>query len=214
MNGGVVRLVRSTALLVGVFLALQLRPSGEAAPIRETLDNFPLAVGEWRQRERLLIDAETLSVLRPTDYLVRRYEDSSAHSVLLYISYWAAQGKGVQPHSPKNCLPGSGWDPLEASVVTIPLAAPYPPVKVNRYLVQKDQERALVFYWYQSRGHVIPGEIAARIDMVKGALLSNRTDGALVRVSIPLGGNPQETEASLIRYIQTMYPMLGDYIPS
>jgi EpsI family protein len=203
----------SLSLLVGALLALHLRSSGEAVPIRKSLDHFPNAVGQWQTREGVLFDVDTLNVLRPTDYLMRHDQDASGRGVWLFIAYWDSQRSGAQPHSPKNCLPGGGWEPLEASIITIPLPSPFAPITVNRYLIQKDQDRQIVYYWYQSQGRAIAGEMAARVEMVKNSITRRRTDGALVRVSGPVYGSVKETSDLLIKYIQAMYPILGDYLP-
>src|SRR5262249_48686382 len=153
------------------------------------------------------------NVLRPKDYLMRRYEDDSGRSVFLFIAYWDSQRKGAQPHSPKNCLPGGGWEPLEASTVTIPLPRPFAPITVNRYLIQKDRDQQVVFYWYLSQGEAIASEMAARVQMVKNSIVRHRTDGALVRISSPVYGSVQDTSDRLTRYIQAMYPILSGYLP-
>ncbi len=208
-----VRVGVSLALLVGALLVLHLRSSGEAVPIRKNLDSFPNAVGQWQAREGVLLELDTLNVLRPKDYLMRRDQDPSGRSIWLFIAYWDSQRKGAQPHSPKNCLPGGGWEPLEASMVTIPLPQPLGSIMVNRYLIQKDRDQQLVFYWYQSQGKAIAGEMAARVQMIKDSIVRHRTDGALVRVSSPVYGSVQDSSDRLVRYIQAMYPVLGDYLP-
>lgn len=207
------RVASSAALLVGVLLVLHFRSSGEAVPIRKPLEAFPTVLGAWQGREVTFFEVEILNVLKVKDYLMRRYVDPAGRSLWLYIGYWDTQRKGAQPHSPKNCLPGAGWEPLEASQVTIPLPSPYHPITVNRYLIQKDDAQQLVLYWYHSQGRAVAGEVAARIEMVKGAILRNRTDGALIRVSSPIYGSVSETSDLLVRYVQAMYPILGIYLP-
>jgi EpsI family protein len=207
------RVAISAALLSGAFLFLQLRSTGEAVPIRRSLDEFPLAIGDWQGREATIFEIEILNVLKVKDYLMRRFADPNGRSLWLYIGYWDTQRKGAAPHSPRNCLPGGGWEPLEATMVTIPLPAPYPPITVNSYLIQKDQAQQLVFYWYHEQGKVIAGEVAARIEMVRSAILRNRTDGALVRVSSPVYGGVQPTSEMLTRYVQSMYPILNQFLP-
>lgn len=208
-----VRLAVSGALLIGALLILEFRSSGEAVPIRKPLEAFPVALGDWQGREAAMFDADILHVLKPTDYLMRRYQDPAGRSLWLFIGYWETQRKGAQPHSPKNCLPGGGWEPLEASRVTIPLPPPLSAITVNRYLIQKDRDQQIVFYWYQAQGKPIAGEGGARIEMVKNALLRNRTDGALVRVSSRVSGSVRETSDRLIAYIQGLYPHLSEYLP-
>jgi EpsI family protein len=208
-----VRVGLSLALLTGALLLLHLRSSSEAVPIRKSLDSFPNAVGQWQAREGVLLDLDTLNVLRPKDYLMRRDQDPLGRSVFLFIAYWDSQRKGAQPHSPKNCLPGAGWEPLEASMVTIPLPRPWAPITVNRYLIQKDRDQQIVFYWYQSQGKAIAGEMAARLQMMRDSIIRHRTDGALVRISTPVYGDVRQTTDRLISYVQAMYPLLSEYLP-
>ncbi len=207
------RLILSGMLLGGALLFLQLRSTGEAVPIRKPLDSFPLVVEGWQGREGTIFDVDILSILKVKDYLMRRYVDSGDRSLWLFIGYWDSQRKGAQPHSPRNCLPGGGWEPLEASQVTIPLRPPYGAITVNRFLLQKERDQQLVFYWYDAQGRPIAGEVAARIEMVKSATFRNRTDGALIRLSSPIYGSVSETEGRLVQYVQAMYPILGEYLP-
>ncbi len=203
----------SLAILLGALLVLQFRSTGEAVPIRKPLDSFPATVGEWQVRRGTVLSAPILDKLKLTDYTMRDYVDPAGRGLNLYIGYWDTQRKGAVIHSPKNCLPGSGWDPVEASVVAVPLPPPYPSITVNRYLVQKDREQQVVLYWYQSQGRAIAGEVAARIAMVKSAVVRNRTDGAIVRVTSPVYGSVQETSNRLVAYVQALYPVMRDYLP-
>jgi EpsI family protein len=207
------RVALSGALLVGALLAMQLRSSGEPVPIREPLDAFPEQLGHWQGHEGTIFDADTLNILKVKDYLVRRYVDPDGRSVWVYIGYWDTQRKGAQMHSPRNCLPGAGWEPLEASTVRIALPVPYGSIRANRYLIQKDQDQQLVIYWYQSQGRAMAGEVAARVELVRNAIVRNRTDGALVRLSSPIYGSVQETSDMLVDYARAMYPVLHAYLP-
>jgi len=208
------RVAVSILLLVGALLVLQLRSSGEAVPIRKPLDRFPTIVGEWQGREEQVLDLSILDQLKAKDYLMRRDQAPGGRSVWLFIGYWDRQRSGAQPHSPKNCLPGSGWEPIEASKVTIPLGKSFPPITVNQYLIQKDRDQLLVLYWYQSQGKAIAGELAAKVEMAKSSIVRHRTDGALVRISSPIYGSVQETSRLLIGYAQALYPILPEYLPN
>jgi EpsI family protein len=206
------RLVVSCLLLLGALLVLQFRSAGEAVPIRKPFDTFPDTVGTWRSQEDRLFNADVLNTLKADDYLMRRYTDPAGRNLWLYIGYWATQRKGAQIHSPRNCLPAGGWEPVEAGRATIPLGG-HGQVTVNRYLIQKDREMQVVLYWYQSQGRVVAGELPAKIEMVRSAIFRNRTDGALVRVSTSVSGGVEETTARLVAYVQALYPVLGEYLP-
>jgi EpsI family protein len=203
----------SLAILLGALVFLQLRSTGEAVPIRKPLDTFPATLGQWHGRRGTIFSTEILDMLRLKDYLMRDYGDEAGRGLNLYIGYWDTQRKGAVMHSPKNCLPGAGWEPVEASLLTIVLPAPYPPITVNRYLIQKDRDQVVVLYWYQSQGQAIAGEVPARIAMVKSAMVHNRTDGAIVRLMSPTYGSAREASARLVAYVQVMYPILAEYLP-
>jgi EpsI family protein len=202
----------SLGLLAATFLFLQVRSTGEAVPVVRPLAGFPDRIGAWQGREATVLDGGTLAVLRPSDYLVRRYVDASGRSLWLYVGYWDTQRRGAQPHSPKNCLPGGGWEPLDASRIEVPLAAGGA-VPVNRFVLQKEREQQVVLYWYQAQGRAVAGEVEARVQMVRSAILRNRTDGAIVRVSSPVHGTVGDTVAWLTAYVQALYPQLGRYLP-
>jgi EpsI family protein len=207
------RVLLSGLLLVGTLLLLQLRSSREAVPIRKPLDSFPTALDGWQGRAATIFDVDPLNVLKPKEYLFRRYVDAAGRSLWVYIAYWDTERKGAQPYSLKNCLPGSGWEPVEASLVSIALPPPQTPITVNRYLIQKDDAQQVVFCWYHSQGRAIAGELAAKIGLVKNAILHSRTDGALIRISSPVHRSTRDSSEMLVRYVQVMYPILEGYLP-
>ena len=57
-------------------------------------------------------------------------------------------------HSPKNCLPGAGWDPIHSGYAQVSVLGGRQ-IVVNEYVIQQDLNKQLVFYWYQGRGRVI-----------------------------------------------------------
>ncbi len=208
------RLTISCVLLGAALLIVQFRSAGEAVPLRKSLESFPSAVGEWQVRDAASLDPEIINLLKVDDYVLQRYADRAGRGLWLYIAYWATQRKGgAQIHSPQNCLPGSGWEPIEASKLLIPLPTPAAPLTVNRYLIQKEGTRQVVLYWYHSQGKDVAGEIRAKVEMVRNALVNNRTDGALIRISSPVQGSVPETTGRLIQYVQALYPILGEYLP-
>ena len=97
--------------------------------------------------------------------------------------------------------------------MSIPLPHPFAPITVNRYLVQKQRDQQLVFYWYQVQGKALATEMAARIETVKSSIARRRADGALVRISSPVYGNHQDTSNRLVSYVQAIYPLLGEFVP-
>jgi EpsI family protein len=173
---------------------------------------FQPVVAGWQPRESNVFTDDIQNVLKASDYVMRRYNDASGRSLWLFIGYWETQRKGAQPHSPQNCLPASGWEPLEVSRVSIPLANGKS-LAANRVLIQKDQHQQLVYYWYQAQGTAVASELDAKLHMMKNAVLRNRTDGALVRVTSPIYGSVAATSTQLTTFVQALQPALSNYLP-
>jgi EpsI family protein len=209
-----VRLAISIALLLGTLLAVQFRPASEAVQLRKPFSAFPAALGGWKGQEETILDPDTLSMLKMSDYLMRRYVDPSGRPLWLYIGYWQSQRKGGDIHSPRNCLPAGGWEPVEASRLSIPIPGLATPISVNRYLIQKDNQMQVTLYWFQTQGKVVAGELGAKIELVRNAFLKNRTDGALVRLSSPVQGGVEQTTERMVAYVQALYPVLPEYLPN
>ena len=129
-------------------------------------------------------------VLRADDYLTRIYADSRGNTVNLFVAFFRSQRAGQTPHSPKNCLPGSGWIWCVSDTIPVSIRRPAAqPIQVNRYVVSKGDDKAVVLYWYQSRDRVVASEYQAAAFTAWDALRYNRTDTALIRVVIPIAHN-------------------------
>ncbi len=195
----------------------------EPTPIRASLALFPTTVGDWHSVQQPPFDERTLAVLGVDDYLTRAYFRSARSGVGLYIGYYRSQRQGDTIHSPLNCLPGSGWEPLSKS--TLPIAvggstseAPEGRIFVNRYVVQKGLDRELVLYWYQSHGRVVASEYLSKFYLIADAVRLNRTDAALVRVIARVPSNVEDGEAhaerEAVQFVKALFPRLGGYLPS
>ena len=129
-----------------------------------------------------IIEQEELDVLKADDTLTRVYR-SPEGVASLFIAYFKTQRTGQSPHSPKNCLPGSGWQPSSSG--TEDVAVGNETIHINRYLVSKGETQSLVLYWYQSHGRVIADEFKAKFYLIEDSIRQHRSDTALVRVVIP-----------------------------
>ena len=134
------------------------------------------------------------------DYVSRIYGIGQQIPIGLYVGYYGSQRTGDTIHSPKNCLPGAGWEPVRAGYLTIspPGGAP---IEVNEYLVAKGADKRLVLYWYQGRGRVIASEYAGKVWMVVDAIRLHRTDGALVRLVTPVDDGEANAQERLVRFV-------------
>jgi EpsI family protein len=191
----------------------------EPIPARVSFDRFPLALETWKGVNEPPLHPRILKELGVDDYLTRTYYtlDRSA-AVGLYIGYYGSQRQGDTMHSPQNCLPGSGWEPVSNAMLRIAIPSGLSgrsEVAVNRHVIQKAIDRHLVLYWYQSHGRVVASEYWAKYYLIRDALRLNRTDGALVRVVAPIVPEQGETQAEMlaVRFVQDLFPALAGYLP-
>ena len=182
----------SFAVLLIAGLSLRSISHGEATPLRQSFDGFPLQIERWSGRQ-FELETRVLEVLRVDDYVLRQYQDGQGLPLELYIGYYKSQRQGATYHSPKNCLPGSGWAFLYTGTIDLHVTPPPgPPVEINKFIIQKGLDKQLVLYWYQDRGRIITSEYWAKVYMVWDAIWRNRTDGAFVRITVPFTGEDEE----------------------
>ena len=207
--------IAAAALLAGS-LYLARVSTGEVMPTRESLSSCPVELSAWSGRRAPDFDERTLAVLGADEYLNRVYRHKSGSIVGLYIGYYGSQRQGDTIHSPLNCLPGAGWSPVRFDRIAVPVSGAQSggAIRVNRYVIQKGLDRQLVLYWYQSHGRVVASEYWSRLYMVIDAMRTNRTDGALVRVISPIADSETAAELVAVDFVQTLFPLLGRYLPS
>ena len=214
------RVIVVLGVLAAAMVSVARANRAEEVPIRISLSLFPMQLGEWKGVQRPPFTERVLEVLGLNDYLTRYYYNQNREAVDVYIGYWQSQQQGGAIHSPQNCLPGSGWEPVSQGILTFPdpRSPGAPPLKVNRYMIRKGADRQLVLYWYQSRGRIVGSEYWSKIYLVLDAARYNRTDAALVRLVVPVvDGSPEaeaRAESQAILFANQILPALGAFLPN
>jgi EpsI family protein len=162
-------------------------------PLAEPLTTLPSQVVGYQGTSRPISEAEQ-KVAGMTQYSYRVFSRDSTPVFTIYVGYYDHQTQGQTIHSPKNCLPGSGWEALKQSELTIPTSRGRE--TVNRYLLQNGQQRALVLYWYQGRGRVAASEYRVKWELLRDAAVSGRSEEALVRIVVFLEPSLDEVAAA------------------
>ena len=206
-----------TFLAAAGMVARQSRP--EPAPVRATFDRFPMQIERWTGRQQPPMDDKVLAILGVDDYLNRVYVSPDRAAAGLYVGYYNSQRQGDSIHSPMNCLPGAGWEPLSRSSIKIPVTVregTTTEIDANRYVIQKGLDRQVVLYWYQSHGRAVASEYWSKFYLIEDAVRRNRTDGSLVRVLAPIVGEGGEASAEqrAIGFVKAVFPVLGAYLPA
>jgi EpsI family protein len=205
-------LTAALVLQAAIFYSLS---HGEQVLLARPLANFPPAVGGWGMIQEAPLEKEVLDVLKADDTMSRIYHSPSAGAAAnLFIAYFKSQRTGQTPHSPKNCMPGSGWAPSVSDYLPIPIPGHPQPIVVNHYIVSKGDQKSVVLYWYQSHNRVVASEYRAKIYVVLDAIRYNRTDTALVRVVVPVAGKETDRATQVaVKFVQSFYPAIRQYLP-
>jgi len=209
---GSARLWITAALLLGTWALLHSLHHAEKIVARQPLSDLPHMLESWKGKDAPL-QQSIVDAVGVTDYTNRVYLGAGGIPIQLYVGYYASQRAGDSIHSPKNCLPGSGWDPIRSEYATIPISA-RSQIVVNEYLIQRDLNKQLVFYWYQSGSRVIASEYSAKFWMVADAISRNRTDGTLVRIITPVVDGEANARVRLIEFTQVLVPQLKELLPN
>lgn len=206
--------VPTGVLLAGCVLTGSISMQREM-PLRAPLSTVPNTLLGYRGTD-IEISAAELEAAGPSSYLFRTFEGAGLPQAFsVYVGYYPQQRQGKTIHSPKNCLPGAGWEPLDAARLEIPGAVPGRTVRANRFVVANKDQRAIVYYWYQGRGRTESNEYLVKLDLIADAAIKRRTEEALVRIVMPLGEGFDEAAADSLahRLIGTVDQELERVLP-
>jgi len=211
-----VQLFAAFAVLILAFvMSTQTEKRAEIIPERMAFSQFPDQVGEWEgRRERL--EQIYVDELKFDDYILTDYSDGNGMPVNFYAAYYGSQSTGESSHSPRNCLPGGGWQIKDSSKKEIPgVTIGDDPLIVNRFEIRKGDVGQLVYYWFQGRNRIDTNEYLVKWHLFWDALTKRRTDGALVRLTVFLrpGEDVSDADQRLTSFAQELSGLLSPYIP-
>jgi EpsI family protein len=183
----------------------------QAMPLRGPLESLPRKLGIYTGYDQK-ISADEQAVAGMSDYVLRIFttpDTVSAFSV--YVGYYEQQTQGRTIHSPKNCLPGAGWEPISSG--RQPLAIGSDTVMVNRYELVNKNARALVYYWYEGRGRVEPSEYRVKWELLRDAALTGRSEEALVRIVVPITDKMTNPDSVATSVGKMLVPAVRQLLP-
>ncbi len=210
--------LKHTLAVSGVIIATALvvqyaAHSKDVAPLKP-LSGFPTLIDSWAGRIEHF-DDKIYEILGVDDSFMATYSNPEGGVVQLYVGFYESQREGELIHSPKNCMPGGGWNIVETSLVPIQLPGRDKEIEVIRLMLQKGSERQLVLYWFQSRGRFIASEYLQKIYLVLDSITKNRTDGSFVRLISPMSPKGEgATMETLKEFARRVIPVLEEYLPS
>jgi EpsI family protein len=214
------RAVVVALLLVSGAVVVARASKSEVVPTRQSLAAFPLYLGGWQGQRLADFEPKILAILGVDEYLNAAYYQPGAPGVGVYIGYYQSQREGDTMHSPLNCLPGAGWLPIKQERISIPVqdSQGARQIEVNNFIIEKGLDRQIVIYWYQSHGRVVASEYWGKIHMVLDAVKLNRTDGALVRVVVPISSadpnGEERSQKTAIEFTNVLFAQLDRFLPA
>lgn len=203
------------ALLIATAIYVNFLQIVKSMPLLRPISEFPVQLGGFSQiGENQIFSDGVMANLGVDNYIMRKYRDKDGYTLGLYIGYYESQTEGQIIHSPKHCMPGSGWSTIESKEISLTVADPsLAKFYINEMVLQKGLEKQLVFYWYHSRGRIVANEYVDRFYMIVDSLMKKRSDGALVRIT-GSGEDLARDEEKQRQFAASILKEIDNYLPT
>jgi EpsI family protein len=216
----------STSARVGLFVAAGLILVLQASASRMLkideqkigipgLHNVPFQIQKWQASTEQSIGPEVEAYLKPDDYILRDYADQSGGpGINLFVAYFKSLQNNYGPHSPRICLPGSGWLVSDSKITTVQVPGRPEGIPINQYTMEKANERILVLYWYQNDRNAWAEEYRGKLRLLPDLIRYRRSDVSLVRLITPVSASIGNNLASCLQFTQQLFPILEQHFAS
>jgi len=194
--------------LVGLYIILH---SDVTVPMNRNFSEFPVMLKGWQMVSQGQLSQGVIDVLKPTDYLSRTYAANDGGTVSLYIGYHGGGRDAGEIHSPKHCLPGSGWQVVSEKKNRVDVNGN--PVNIVEAVYQKGDERELFLYWFQVKNKSLTDEYNLKLSELVNSMLYRRRDASFVRISVPSQKDPGQDVALGKSFIKDFYPVIAEFLP-
>lgn len=173
---------------------------------------IPMSLDEW-DSEEIFFSEETYQILKASLSTMRVYRSESRLNPVLFIGYFEDQKYGSQIHSPRHCLPGSGWGILSQRTEEIEINGQKQ--ALNRVIIGAREDRQLMYYWFETRTGKITSEFMLKLNLFFNALFMRPTDAAFIRltVDLPRGTFEKQGEEILHSYLIDFYDSIEKSLP-
>jgi EpsI family protein len=214
------------ALILQLFAFYAVAMRSEVVPKVRPLSTFPTTAGHWTAWRDFPLDPDTQAILKADDTLNRLYldpartrrctgnTDNPDPCLNLFIAYFKTQRYGQAPHSPKNCLPGAGWEEVQSERPAITVPGEDRPIVINNFVTEHGIDKSVSLYWYQSHQRIIASEFGSKFWSMVDSIHYNRSDLALVRVTVPVVGSDIDGATQKgYEFIRAIFPSLLRQLP-
>jgi EpsI family protein len=207
--------VIASAIMLLTMAGLRIISHTEEIHPNKSFSSFPIQMGDWKGTKQHFPE-NILDVLGVDDYFLANYKKTNNFWINLYVGFYQSQREGDLIHSPKNCMPGSGWNITHTELEELEISGTPPrKIKVIKLITRKGPYKQITLYWFQSRGRIISSEYMQKIWLVVDSITRHRTDGSFVRLIAPIIGNDEERSLNQLKdFAGQLMPVLNEYIPS
>jgi EpsI family protein len=180
------------------------------------LHQIPLEVDQWKSSGERFMDPGTAAYLKPDEYILRDYvDDTNPAAINLFVAYFKSLQNTYGPHSPRICLPGSGWLVSSNKVTNLTVPGRSEPIPINQFTMEQGNQHILVLYWYQNDRDVWAEEFHAKLRLLPDLIRYRRSDVSLVRLIAPMNGlTPGAELANCVKFTQRVFPLLAEHFAS
>ena len=197
-------------LLAGAAIFMNFHKDLEV-PLARPFAEFPVAHNGWHMVTQSNLSDDILSLLRPTEYLSRRYVRSDGASVDMYLSYFDGSPEGGRIHSPKNCLPGGGWTELSSERIEMNIDGES--VSLVRAVYGSGESKEVLYYWFAMRGQTISNEFSLKMAEITGSIFHRRRDQSFTRIAVQARDDVGVTQKQIEEFLMDFYPVIREYLP-
>ncbi|WP_321532698.1 exosortase C-terminal domain/associated protein EpsI [uncultured Desulfuromonas sp.] len=180
-------------------------------PVAKPLAEIPLRVANWTQVDDVYFSEAVLDQLRPTDYLYRVYVNDDKQLVTLYVGYHGGGPNSGPIHSPKHCLPGSGWQAVSEKSKALTIDGDE--VQLVEAVYQHGDRREIFWYWYQVKGESLTNEYALKFAEILNSIRYRRRDSAFIRISSIFQGADHVSSSAVEQFVRDFYPKIKAVLP-
>ncbi len=180
------------------------------------LHDLPWQVGPWQATAEQSIGPDVTAYLKPDEYILRDYVDNgNGGTIGLFVAYFKSLQNTYGPHSPRICLPGSGWLVSSSKIANIAVPGRPGGIPVNQFTMEKSNQRILVLYWYQNDRDVWAEEFYAKLRLLPDLIRYRRSDVSLVRLVAPMRDSSSDPELKdCAQFTEQIFPLLAEHFAS
>ncbi|MCP4705701.1 MAG: EpsI family protein [candidate division Zixibacteria bacterium] len=166
--------------IIAIFLLSVLIRNYRPDQIHEVdLSTFPLIKNGWVGQNHN-IDQSVIDMLNPNELFSATYTNGDGVSIQLFFDYFSASNRTGGPHSPRNCLPGSGWAILDQSSVKLDIENRS--IDIARFNIAFKSYQSVMDFWYITKYGETSNDYVYKLYLMLSSLTLQPADRAYVRI--------------------------------